>query len=101
MSSPTIDTGNSKILRSTAILSGVSDPTIGNIAAIARPQTIEEGETLYSVGDPARSAQGGAARPRRVAGTARRLRVDARSGSAHRTACRTRRSPRRRFETEQ
>jgi len=56
MSSTTIDTDNSKILRSTAILSGVSDPTIGNIAAIAKPQTIEEGETLYSVGDPARSA---------------------------------------------
>src|SRR5713226_10106437 len=55
MSSTTID-GNSKILRSTAILSGVSDPTIGNIAAIAKPQTVEEGETLFSVGDPARSA---------------------------------------------
>ncbi len=56
MSSTTIDTGNFEILRSTAILVGVADATIGNIAAVAKPQTVEEGETLYSVGDPARSA---------------------------------------------
>src|SRR5260370_20956487 len=56
MSSTTTDTANARILRPRAILGGVSDPTIGNIAAIAKPQTIEEGETLYSVGDPARSA---------------------------------------------
>jgi CRP-like cAMP-binding protein len=56
MSSTTIDTGNFQVLRSTAILSGVSDSTIGNIATLAKPQTVEEGETLYSVGDPALSA---------------------------------------------
>ncbi len=56
MSSTTIDTGNFEVLRSTAILNGVSDSTIGNIATLAKPQTVEEGETLYSVGDPARSA---------------------------------------------
>src|SRR5260370_15300671 len=56
MSSTTTDTANARILRPRAILGGVWDPTIGNIAAIAKPQTIEEGETLYSVGDPARSA---------------------------------------------
>jgi CRP-like cAMP-binding protein len=55
MSSTTIDTGNFEILRSTAILGGVSDATIGAIAAVAQPQAVEEGETLYSVGDPARS----------------------------------------------
>src|SRR6266852_7641090 len=56
MSSTTIDTGNFEVLRSTAILNGVSDSTIGNIATLAKPQTVEEGETLYAVGDPARSA---------------------------------------------
>src|SRR5262249_31281195 len=44
------------ILRRTDMLHGVSDQTIERIAAIARPQTIDEGEVLYSVGDPARSA---------------------------------------------
>jgi len=56
MSSTTIDTGHFEILRATAILSGVSDATIGDIAAVAKPRTVEEGETFYSVGDPARSA---------------------------------------------
>src|ERR1043166_2227336 len=44
------------ILKRTDMLHGVSDQTIDRIAAIARPQTIEEGEVLYAVGDPARSA---------------------------------------------
>jgi CRP-like cAMP-binding protein len=56
MSSATIDADTIETLRSTAILGSVSDATIGKIAAVARPQTVEEGETLYSVGDPARSA---------------------------------------------
>ena len=45
-----------EILRSTDILQGAAQPTIEKIAAVAKPQTIEEGDTLYSVGDPARSA---------------------------------------------
>ena len=46
----------STVLRKTAILQGVSEGTLARIAAIGRPQAVEEGETLYSVGDPARSA---------------------------------------------
>jgi CRP-like cAMP-binding protein len=56
MSSAAIETDNFAILRSTDILRGVADHTIGKIAAVAKPQTVEEGDTLYSVGDPARSA---------------------------------------------
>jgi CRP-like cAMP-binding protein len=56
MSSAAMETDNFAILRSTDILRGVADPTIGRIAAVAKPQTVEEGDTLYSVGDPARSA---------------------------------------------
>jgi len=56
MPSAALDTGNFEALRGTAILSGVSDATIASIAAVALPQAVEEGETLYSVGDPARSA---------------------------------------------
>src|SRR5262249_6158550 len=56
MCSAKVDTSNYEILRSTDILRGVSHPTIEKIAAIAKPQTVEEGEMLYSVGDPARSA---------------------------------------------
>ncbi|HZS83228.1 MAG TPA: cyclic nucleotide-binding domain-containing protein [Stellaceae bacterium] len=44
------------ILGSTAILRGVGPATLKRIAAIARPLSIDEGETLYSIGDPARSA---------------------------------------------
>jgi CRP-like cAMP-binding protein len=55
MSSTAIDTDTSGVLRATAILGGVSDPTIAEIAAVAKPRTVEEGETFYSVGDPARS----------------------------------------------
>ena len=39
----------------TPILQGVSDATIRKIAAAAHAQEVDEGETLYSVGDPARS----------------------------------------------
>jgi CRP-like cAMP-binding protein len=56
MCSAKVDTSNFETLRSTDILRGVSHSTIEKIAAIAKPQTIEEGEMLYSVGDPARSA---------------------------------------------
>ncbi|MBV9521338.1 MAG: cyclic nucleotide-binding domain-containing protein, partial [Alphaproteobacteria bacterium] len=44
------------ILRQTAILAGLSPGSLARIAALARPVAIEEGETLYSIGDPARSA---------------------------------------------
>lgn len=43
-------------LRQADILRGVSAATIEAIAAIARPHVVEEGDTLYAVGDPARSA---------------------------------------------
>jgi CRP-like cAMP-binding protein len=56
MCSAKVDTSNFEILRSTDILRGVSHPTIDRIAAIAKPLTVDEGEMLYSVGDPARSA---------------------------------------------
>ena len=56
MSSTTVESDNFQILRSTDILSGVSEPTIEKIASAAKPQMVEEGETLYSVGDPARCA---------------------------------------------
>jgi CRP-like cAMP-binding protein len=56
MSSAALETDNFAILHTTDILRGVADPTIGRIAAVAKPQTVEEGDTLYSVGDPARSA---------------------------------------------
>jgi len=45
-----------EILGATEILNGVSDAALQKIAMLAKPQTVEEGETLYSVGDPARSA---------------------------------------------
>jgi CRP-like cAMP-binding protein len=56
MSSAAIETGNLKVLRATDILRGAADSTIEKIAAVAKPQMVEEGDTLYSVGDPARSA---------------------------------------------
>ncbi|HEY2185312.1 MAG TPA: cyclic nucleotide-binding domain-containing protein [Xanthobacteraceae bacterium] len=56
MSSAALETDNFAILHTTDILRGVADPTIGRIAAVAKPQTVEEGDTLYSVGDQARSA---------------------------------------------
>ena len=56
MPSATVESDNFQILRSTDILHGVSDATIEKIASAAKPQMVEEGETLYSVGDPARCA---------------------------------------------
>jgi CRP-like cAMP-binding protein len=50
------DDAIASVLRRTPILDGVSDGTIAKIAATARPQSVDEGETLYSVGDPARNA---------------------------------------------
>ncbi|MDA8049913.1 MAG: cyclic nucleotide-binding domain-containing protein [Rhodospirillales bacterium] len=44
------------VLRQAELLHGVSERTIGSIGAIARLREIDEGDTLYSVGDPARSA---------------------------------------------
>jgi CRP-like cAMP-binding protein len=45
-----------EVLRATEILRGISSATLQRIADVAKPQSIDEGETLYSVGDPARSA---------------------------------------------
>jgi CRP-like cAMP-binding protein len=45
-----------EILGATEILNGVSGATLQKIAMLAKPQTVDEGETLYAVGDPARSA---------------------------------------------
>jgi CRP-like cAMP-binding protein len=56
MSSAAIEIDNLTILRATDILRGIADPTLERIAEVARPERVEEGETLYSVGDPARSA---------------------------------------------
>jgi CRP-like cAMP-binding protein len=56
MSSAATEIDNLGILRATEILCGVAEPTLEKIACVARPQRVEEGETLYSVGDPARSA---------------------------------------------
>jgi CRP-like cAMP-binding protein len=44
------------VLGNTPILRGVSAATIARIAAIAEPLAVDEGDTLYSLGDPARSA---------------------------------------------
>ncbi|HEX3499676.1 MAG TPA: cyclic nucleotide-binding domain-containing protein [Stellaceae bacterium] len=53
----TSSNGNAvSILRNTPILQGVSATTIAKIAAIADPLAVDEGEILYSLGDPARSA---------------------------------------------
>jgi CRP-like cAMP-binding protein len=44
------------ILRKTGILADLAAPTLARIATLARPVAIDEGETLYAIGDPARSA---------------------------------------------
>jgi CRP-like cAMP-binding protein len=44
------------VLGKTPILQGVSAATLAKIAAIAEPLAVDEGDTLYSLGDPARSA---------------------------------------------
>jgi CRP-like cAMP-binding protein len=51
-----VEPGSFEVLRSTEILRGVPDATLKTIAAVARPKGLEEGETLYAVGDPVRSA---------------------------------------------
>jgi CRP-like cAMP-binding protein len=56
MASAVIEPGSFEVLRSTEILRGVSDATLKTIAAVAMPKGLEEGETLYAVGDPVRSA---------------------------------------------
>jgi CRP-like cAMP-binding protein len=44
------------VLRRATILEGLAPETLERIAALARPCAVEEGETLYAVGDPARNA---------------------------------------------
>jgi len=44
------------VLRRARLLKDVSEETIERIAKHARDQSVDEGEVLYSVGDPARSA---------------------------------------------
>lgn len=44
------------VLRKTPILQGVSAATLAKIAVLADPLGVDEGEVLYSLGDPARSA---------------------------------------------
>ncbi len=43
------------VLRRMQILAGVSEPTIERIAALSRAREVDEGDILYSVGDPARN----------------------------------------------
>jgi CRP-like cAMP-binding protein len=50
-----IEPGNVEILGSTEILRGIGNSTLKAIAAAAMQKMVEEGETLYSVGDPVRS----------------------------------------------
>ena len=50
------DPSNVEILRSVEFLRGIPDATLKKIAAVATPRSVEEAETLYSVGDPAKSA---------------------------------------------
>jgi CRP-like cAMP-binding protein len=49
------DPGASDVLGSTEILRGIGSSTLKAIAAAAMQKMVEEGETLYSVGDPVRS----------------------------------------------
>jgi CRP-like cAMP-binding protein len=50
-----IEPRNVEILGSTEILRGIGNSTLKAIAAAAMQKMVEEGETLYSVGDPVRS----------------------------------------------
>ncbi len=43
------------VLAATGILRDLAPETLSRIAALARPVQVEEGETFYTVGDPARS----------------------------------------------
>jgi CRP-like cAMP-binding protein len=45
-----------EILRSTDILRGAAQTTLDKLARVAKPLAVDEGDTLYAVGDPARSA---------------------------------------------
>jgi CRP-like cAMP-binding protein len=45
-----------EILRSTDILRGAAQVTLEKLAGVAKPLAVDEGDTLYAVGDPARSA---------------------------------------------
>ena len=47
--------GPRDVLGSTEILRGIGNSTLKAIAAAAMQKMVEEGETLYSVGDPVRS----------------------------------------------
>jgi CRP-like cAMP-binding protein len=49
------DPGAGDVLGSTEILRGIGNSTLKAIAAAAMLKMVEEGETLYSVGDPVRS----------------------------------------------
>lgn len=49
------DPGTADVLGSTEILRGIGNSTLRAIAAAAMQKMVEEGETLYSVGDPVRS----------------------------------------------
>jgi CRP-like cAMP-binding protein len=49
------DPGAGDVLGSTEILRGIGNSTLKAIAAAATLKMVEEGETLYSVGDPVRS----------------------------------------------
>src|SRR5947209_3919577 len=52
----TTDAGNNyDTLCSADILRDVSPETLRKIAAIAKPQVVDDSETLYSIGDPARN----------------------------------------------
>ena len=47
-----LDPGAGNVLGSTEILRGIGNSTLRAIAAAAMQKMVEEGETLYSVGDP-------------------------------------------------
>jgi CRP-like cAMP-binding protein len=49
------DPGAGDVLGSTEIMRGIGNSTLKAIAAAAMQKMVEEGETLYSVGDPVRS----------------------------------------------
>jgi CRP-like cAMP-binding protein len=49
------DPGAGDVLGSTEIMRGIGTSTLEAIAAAAMQKMVEEGETLYSVGDPVRS----------------------------------------------
>jgi CRP-like cAMP-binding protein len=49
------DPGAGDVLGSTEIMRGIGSSTLKAIAAAAMLKMVEEGETLYSVGDPVRS----------------------------------------------